>query len=110
MRRVEVTHVAPGALLAQPVLDSLGRVLLSAGAPLTTTVIACLERWRISTVTIKEAEDCDDAPCKESHAERLREHWERLFGPHQSDPEVALIHSALERWQEARSERQETRP
>lgn len=110
MRRVQVAHVAPGSLLAQPVLDSLGRVLLRAGAPLTTAVIACLERWRIATVTIRDAEDGDDPSCQKSHAARLREHWEQLFGPHQSDPEVALIHSALERWQKARSERQETRP
>ena len=110
MRRVQVAHVAPGSVLAQPVLDSLGRVLLRAEAPLTATVIACLERWRIATVTILDAEDGDDKPCHEPRAAKLRKHWEQLFGPHQSDPEVALIHSALERWQEATSQRQETTP
>ena len=54
MRSVSVADVTTGAHLAQPVLDARGRILLGAGTGLSPTLIGCLERWGIITISIHD--------------------------------------------------------
>jgi len=55
VRRVPVTELQPGDLLARDVLSDDGRILLSAGARLTRTFIEHLKQYKIEAVYVPDA-------------------------------------------------------
>lgn len=61
MRAVSVYYVQAGEVLAQPVIDAVGRVLLSTGVQLTDVYIQRLQRLGYSTLFIEDSrlEDVD---------------------------------------------------
>ncbi len=110
MRQVAANEAHAGAILAEPIRDHRGRVLLKAGKPLTPTLIACLERWTIATIFIEDGEP-ESVASEASENETqlwLNERWEKLFEPHLDCPEMQTIHQALRQWLTTRQSQQET--
>lgn len=74
---VEVDHAVAGMVLAAPVLDAQGGILLPNGTSLTDSILASLRRREIDTLVV-----VDDNISKEeleAERERMRARLERLF-------------------------------
>lgn len=100
MERISIHEICLDSVLAEPLLDSEGRILLSQGVRLTPTLIRRLERWCVAQVTVAslpsqhatEVDDTSDLPgC-----------WDHQFANHDDDPEMATIHRALVQWESTR--------
>ncbi len=84
MPRVPLDSVVEGAVLAEPVHDPLGRLLVPAGEILTASVLASLRRRDVPDVALAgraAAEPAADLPALEALARQTPEgtvRWERL--------------------------------
>ena len=59
MRIVTTADCPPGALLARPVVDVTGRILLPAGSPITEATFRALRRKEVGTLVIDDEEFAD---------------------------------------------------
>ena len=99
-------------MLAEPVLDPAGRILLQRGAVLTLGVIRRLSRWHVSKVCVLDAVDNEFAVDREDAMEDPgpvdpgtppgdpRTIWDQLFAPTAHSAESRCVHGALVRWYE----------
>lgn len=55
-KRIGLTEVTESMVLAQPVLNQHGQLMLPAGSPITSRHITLLKMWGISSVVIESAE------------------------------------------------------
>lgn len=62
MRLVNVNYVSEGAVLAQPVIDSMGRTLLQSGIKLTEAYVQRLRRLGVDEVFIEDSQLDDVEP------------------------------------------------
>ncbi len=56
MKELRVGDARPGMVLAKPVLDRMGRILLQRGEELTQPIIDRLDAWGIATLGIETTE------------------------------------------------------
>ena len=88
----------PGMVLAEPVLNRLGQILLSKGSKLSPRHLTVLKTWGISAVVIEGGEiegkdpSLDEAIKKRALARIKR----RLFWRPQSPIEKEIIHLAVQ--------------
>lgn len=71
-------ELQPGMRMAEAITDEAGRVLMPAGAELSLSTIAALERRGIERVAI-ELEVEEDAAAREAHRQKLAVQLERRF-------------------------------
>jgi hypothetical protein len=55
MKKITVAEAKPGMILARPISDRKGRVIVGAGAQLTQLYISRLAKWGVSDLCIEEA-------------------------------------------------------
>ena len=87
MRQIKVEEAQVGDVLAAPLENAQGRVLLPKGAKLSAAVLARLTGWGVSGLEV-EGED-PDAPAP-TDAERL-DGFERRFADCMDDPLMEQI-------------------
>ena len=63
MRRVEIDDLSPGDIVANPVVNDKGMVILPKGIKLTPSLIGRLDRWGVTEAEI-EGEDPNAPPPK----------------------------------------------
>lgn len=88
----------PGMVLAEPVLNRLGQILLSKGSALSPRHLAVLKTWGIPVVVVEggEAEDNDPIRDKAIQKRALARIKRRLFWHPQSPLEKEIFHLAVE--------------
>jgi hypothetical protein len=79
MKKLALSEVAPGAVVARPVITSGGVILVQPGTVLTAEVLARLEDLRIETVCVEGA-SADAKP-----VEALLLEMDRRFAGHEDD-------------------------
>ncbi len=94
-----VETLEPGMVLAEPVFNRLGQILLSKGSKLSSRHLIVLKTWGVTTVIIENGEEGSNAPVWDEeiqkHAEdRIRK---RLIWLPQSPFEEEMIQLAIER-------------
>ena len=80
---------------AETIVDDRGRVLLRAGCVLTPTMIACLERWTIGTISIEDlpVESSTPPPATDPPVP-LNQRWNELFRRHEDSVEMQTMRSS----------------
>jgi hypothetical protein len=88
----------PGMVLAEPVLNRLGQILMSKGSALSLRHLTVLKTWGISTAVIEggEAEGNDPILDQAIQDRALARIKTRLFWHPQSPLEKEIIHLAVE--------------
>ena len=81
MRRIYLSEAKPGDVVAEPVVNDRGMVILPKGAELTAPVIGRLQKMNVTEVAV-EGEDPNAPPPKtlEELLEELDERFEGLEG------------------------------
>lgn len=75
---VSIESVVPGTVLAAPVVDDGGRVLVPAGTALTEASLNSLKRREIETLTVEHEVELDPAEL-EARRVRAEAQLQRLF-------------------------------
>ncbi|MEM7262298.1 MAG: hypothetical protein AAF488_09945 [Planctomycetota bacterium] len=98
MQCVSIHELRLESVLAEPLCDAEGRILLNAGTRLTPSLVRRLERWCISKIQV------DDTPTATDAVEDsgLPECWDHQFATHESSHEMQTIHRALVQWESTR--------
>ncbi len=97
MKKVEllpVDQLQAGMTVAVQVVDAGGHVLLPAGAGLTDSTIAALERREIEAVSV-EIECAEDPEELEKYRAKLEAHLSRLFRKAGQEPEIKALYQAI---------------
>ncbi|MCI0652476.1 MAG: hypothetical protein L0Z55_11410 [Planctomycetes bacterium] len=105
MLPIATKDVVAGAVLASPVLDGDGRILLRAGTVLTAGILERLQAWSIQVVTLrgKDGESRDDVAAAEPGVSRLLARTiplETIFPAGHGSREAAIIVRAFAAWQQ----------
>ena len=89
----------PGMVLAEPVLNRLGQIILSKGSELSPRHLTVLKTWGIPAAVIEsgEAEVRDPIRDQEIQKRALARIKKRLFWHPQSPLEEEMIHLAIQR-------------
>ena len=115
MPDVAVHDLQAGSVLAEPVLDPAGRILLQRGAVLTPGLIRRLSRWHVSEVCVLDEVDNAFAVDREDStgepgpvdpgtpAGDPRVIWDKLFAPTAHSAESRCVHGALVHWYETQT-------
>ena len=77
MRKVSIEEAKAGDVVAEPVQDQNGRVILPVGAKLSQAVLSRLEGWGVFTLDI-EGEEADGAESKERLLDALEHRFAGL--------------------------------
>lgn len=95
---VPLETLEPGMVLAEPVLNRLGQILLSKGSELSPRHLTVLKTWGISAVAIECGKtDSRDPIREEAIQKRARARIKmRLFWNPQSPLEKEIIHLAVQ--------------
>lgn len=72
MLRVKPLYLQEGMIVAEPVIDLSGKMLLEAKAKLTKSNIELLKTWNIDFIRIRENSDTDQSIEQELNAERAK--------------------------------------
>jgi len=83
---IPITLAQPGMLLAAPLLDAHGAVLLPEGATLSESILAGLRRRGIETCMVSLAQDAPDPAQRAAERERACARLRQLFR-HRSEPD-----------------------
>lgn len=114
MPQISIHDIALDSVLAEPILDRAGRIILPSGTRLTPTIVRRLELWSVATVSIegvtptKAPLPTGDEPPAVSAAPAPNEDgreefpWTAEFRPHRDNPQMQLIERALDLWHERR--------
>ena len=105
MIKIALSEAPAGSVLASPVLDTKGRILLKEGAVLSPQLAKKLGKWGVLEVEIVGSAPEEAAePCASSAARPATSStpWTELFAPYEADPEMNLIHGALRTWKATR--------
>jgi hypothetical protein len=88
----------PGMVLAEPVLNRLGQILLSKGSELSPRHLTVLKTWGIPTVLIESGEDEAKDPIWDEEIQKraLARIKKRLFWNPHSPLEEEMIHLAIQ--------------
>jgi hypothetical protein len=85
-QQIDLALAQPGMLLAAPLLDANGAVLLPQGASLSESSLAGLRRRGIDSCVVSLAEDEPDPARRAAERERACARLRQLFR-HRSDPD-----------------------
>ena len=77
MRKISIEEAKAGDVIAEPVQDQNGRVLLPVGAKLFQAVLSRLEGWGVFTLGIED-EEADGAESKERLLDALEHRFAGL--------------------------------
>lgn len=66
MKRISVKEAQPGMVLARPINDRQGRIIVNQGASLTALYISRLGKWSVEELYIEEPQDTDPAPAPQT--------------------------------------------
>lgn len=104
MAHVTADSARPGMVLAAPVLDRRGRLLIPEGCELTERHVQALKTWGVTSLQVEgdelEPEPLDLDP---SVLAGLRDEMRRRMG--ENDPEHPLIHALFEHTVRRQAER-----
>ncbi|MGE3164226.1 MAG: hypothetical protein AB7O52_04930 [Planctomycetota bacterium] len=113
-------EIPKGSVLAEPILDGDGRILLRAGTVLTDAVLGVLARLHVSQVDALDADVTDDrsTPTRgdgtgESGTNRATpefprtDGWQDLFADHKGSHEMGILEAGLTGWAAARRARRQ---
>lgn len=78
MLRVKVKDLAENMVLAEPIVDFTGKVLLNANTKLSAKHIEILQTWEIDFIRIREAHDTDESIKEALKKDREKEEQEKL--------------------------------
>jgi len=92
--QLPLEEVSPGMVVAAPILDEGGRVLLPAGSTLSEGVIASLERRDIASVTVEVEVQMDPAEA-EARRVRLKAQLDHLFRHAGEGEEMHALYAAV---------------
>ncbi|MFQ5654739.1 MAG: hypothetical protein ACE5GW_08415 [Planctomycetota bacterium] len=99
MQWVPIDEIPESAVLAEPLLDDGGKILLRRGTALTPSLIGHLQSWSVTMVAIEDGQQ--QAVQAPRHVPSIDE-WKALLSPYQAHAEMLLIEKAFERWSAAR--------
>lgn len=113
----QLHEIPEHSILAEPVLDGEGRILLRAGTVLTRAVIGVLTRLHVSQVAVEEPRSspspsvAPDRVLTEPAGQQFprTSGWEPLFAEHRGSEEMRIIEAGLNGWAAARSAQHEAR-
>lgn len=100
MKKLEILAVAdlqPGMRVAAAVADAAGRVLLPAGAEITESTIASLQRREIGQVNV-ELEVEDDPAALEAYRREVTAQLDHLFRKAGQGAETRALYEAVKKY------------
>ncbi|MBF0430279.1 MAG: hypothetical protein HQK83_03300 [Fibrobacteria bacterium] len=92
MKKVPVTEIEDGMLLAKPILGTDGKILLAPGVELKATMSSRLRNWGVVIVNILEERD-DTSEEKENKLNKLEMTFEQVL----ENPNMKLIYDAVKK-------------
>ncbi len=95
---VPLENLEPGMVLAEPVLNRWGQILLIKGGTISSRHLAVLKTWGIQMVVIQQGEDPIKAPLVDQDLQNraLARIKKRLFWQPQSPIEEEIINLAVQ--------------
>jgi hypothetical protein len=92
--KLPLDQVAPGTLLAEPVIDEMGRVLVPSGGELTESMLRSLARREIAELTVvREVEE--DAAERETYRLKQTAALDQIFRHAGEGVETRLLYQAI---------------
>lgn len=103
MTKIALADVPAGSVLASPVLDTKGRILLKDGSVLSPKLVKKLQKWGVHEVQIVGGPEETDESTPKAAPVLTGTPWSEMFAPYAGQPEMDLIHCALRTWKASRS-------
>jgi hypothetical protein len=92
--KLPLDQVIPGTLLAEPVIDEMGRVLVPSGGELTESMLRSLARREIAELTVvREVEE--DAAERETYRLKQTAALDQIFRHAGEGVETRLLYQAI---------------
>ncbi|MDX9701409.1 MAG: hypothetical protein RBU23_00040 [Candidatus Auribacterota bacterium] len=102
MRKMTIDKVQDGMVLAKPLHNIEGKVLLAQGCKLSTRIISRLDEWGCDIVyvegepeTLSEQKSVLGYSCKDGDVEKLLEEIELRFSNVSDDPVLQMVKTTL---------------
>ncbi len=102
MRKLNIDKVHDGMILAKPLHNIEGKILLAEGCKLSTRVISRLEEWGCDVVYVEgEPESSDEQNavlgynCQDGNIEKMLEEIELRFSNVSDDPVLQMVKMSL---------------
>lgn len=93
-QKLPIDQVQPGAELAEPVIDDIGRVLVPSGCELTESILRSLARREIEELCIVQEVE-EDAVEREAYRQKLTAELDRLFRKAGEGVETRILYQAI---------------
>jgi len=95
MKKIPVSEIQDGMILAQPITGSGGNVLLGTGMNLKASLGTRLNSWGISSVWIESSESPDNVTATSSISTSDKERIDTLFSGRLVNSAMRAIHRAI---------------
>ena len=93
---ISIENVEPGMILAEPVINHYGQILIGQDAELSAKTIKVLKTWNIRSVKIKSDQNSEEPEIKEEILLLAKEKiLQRIDWEPRNSNEIDLFHSSV---------------